>query len=139
MTALDISSNALKVAKKNAEINNVDINFINEDIEQAIFTNKFDVLVSNPPYVAFDVETDEKIKYEPQNAIFAKDNGLYFYKVILDKSINFLNKKNIIAFEIGHNQAETIIKMVNEYYPQAKVVAKNDLNGYNRYIYIFND
>ncbi|MBQ6840886.1 MAG: peptide chain release factor N(5)-glutamine methyltransferase [Bacilli bacterium] len=139
VSALDISSKAINVAKENAKINDVNINFINEDIVTCEFNQKYDVLVSNPPYVAKDIVVDEKTKYEPQNAIFADDNGLFFYKVILEKTLSCLNTKNIIAFEIGHDQAETIKDLCKEYYPNAKIIAKNDLNDFNRYIYVIND
>ena len=50
-----------------------------------------------------------------------------------------LNEKNVIAFEIGHNQAMLIQMLIKEYYPDAKIIAKKDLNGYDRYIYVIND
>ncbi|MBE6148788.1 MAG: peptide chain release factor N(5)-glutamine methyltransferase [Firmicutes bacterium] len=137
--ALDISADALEVAKENAIFNNVNINFINQDIHEFKPDYKYDIIVSNPPYVSKDVMVDEKTKYEPQNAIFAGDNGLYFYKVILANSIHYLSKKNIIAFETGHNHALAITKICKDYYPNAKIITKSDLNGYDRYIYIIND
>lgn len=137
--AIDISSNAIELAKKNALNNNMEINFMNEDVNSFEPVNKYDVIVSNPPYVAYDVEVDAKTKYEPQNAIFASDNGLYFYKVILEKSVNWLNKKSLIAFEIGHNQASTIKALCQKYYPESLIIAKSDLNGFDRYIYVIND
>lgn len=137
--ALDISTSAIKVAQHNAERNDVFVNFIEGDIAHIDFNKKYDVIVSNPPYVARSVKVDEKTKFEPQNAIFADDEGLYFYKVILKKSRTMLNEKNVIAFEIGHNQANSIQILIKEYYPDAKIIAKKDLNGYDRYIYVIND
>lgn len=139
MEAIDISNEAIKIAKKNALNNQVDINFVNEAIENYSSNQQFDILVSNPPYVDYNSPVDEKIKYEPQIAIYADDRGLYFYKVILEKTKNLLNKKNIIAFEIGYNQADEIESIVKEYYPNSQIIKKNDLNGYNRYIYIINE
>lgn len=139
MEAIDISNEAIKIAKRNALNNQVDINFVNEAIENYSSNQKFDILVSNPPYVDYNSPVDEKIKYEPQIAIYADDRGLYFYKVILEKTKNFLNKKNIIAFEIGYNQADEIESIVRKYYPNSQIIKKNDLNGYNRYIYIINE
>ena len=82
---------------------------------------------------------DEKTKYEPQNAIFAKDNGLYFYKLILDKSKKILNKKNIIAFEIGQSQAGYISNYAKSIYPDSKILIEKDLNQFDRYIFIINE
>ena len=97
ITAIDVSKDAISVAKKNAAKNDVKISFKHISIED-YSSSGFDILVSNPPYVKKNSKVDEKIKYEPQNAIYADDNGLYFYKVILNKCKSLLNEKNIIAF-----------------------------------------
>ena len=137
--ALDISKSALEVAKKNAEINNANINIINEDIEKFESIKKYNVLISNPPYVPFDSAVDLETKYEPQNAIFALDNGLMYYKVILSKSRQFLSNKNIIAFEIGMNQGKDIFAIAKKYYPNSNVIINKDLNGIDRFAYIINE
>ena len=139
VTGIDISKKALDVAKKNANINNIDVNFIEMDMNNIDIVTKFDVLVSNPPYVPYNSDVDLKIKYEPQNAIYAPDDGLYFYKVILSQCQKLLNKKNIIAFEIGDKQSESIIKIIKEYYPNSSIISKEDLNHYDRYIYVINE
>ena len=139
VSALDISSNAIDIAKDNAGINNADITFINEDIKTYISKEKYNVIISNPPYVKDDSNVDKEIKYEPSNAIYANDNGLEYYKIILSKSKELLEDKNIIAFEIGDDQANDIISIAKVYYPQANILAKNDLNNLNRYIYIINE
>ena len=137
--ALDISSNAIKLAKENAILNNANIKFICEDIKNYISNKKYNVLISNPPYVNINSYVDNETKYEPQNAIFANDNGLEYYKIILDKSKDLLDDTNIIAFEIGDNQANDIINIIKLYYPKANIITKNDLNNLNRYIYIINE
>ena len=137
--ALDISKKALNLAEYNAVNNNVEINYICGDIKEFETNEKYNVLISNPPYVKFDSFTSKETKYEPQEAIFARDNGLEYYKVILSKSVNFLEKKNVIAFEIGDKQASDVIKISKKYYPKAKIISKNDLNNLNRYIYIINE
>lgn len=137
--ALDISKEAINLAKENAETNGVEINFINKDI--AIYTHKekYDVIVSNPPYVAFDEEVDPKTKYEPQKAIFAKEKGLYFYNLILSKAKNLLNKQGIIAFEIGKDQANFITEKAKSIYPESNIIILKDLNGFDRYLFIINE
>ena len=139
VSALDISEKAIKVAKENAVENNADISFICEDISDFNSKEKFNVLISNPPYVKRKSYVDKETNYEPQNAIFADEGGLKFYKIILDKSKDLLNENNIIAFEIGDDQADDIVGLVKQYYPNANIIAKNDLNGFNRYIYIINE
>ena len=136
---IDKSFNAITVAKKNAKLNNLDIKFKVKSIERFNSTKKYDILVSNPPYVTKNEYVDEKTKYEPQKALYAKDNGLYFYKLILKNSHKYLNRKNIIAFEIGSKQANDIIDIAKSEYPKAQIIHKNDLNNLNRYIYIINE
>lgn len=139
VTAIDNNNLSLNVAKENAKDNNVDINFLHEDINTFIPNEKIDILVSNPPYVKEGSKVDEKIKYEPYKAIYAIDDGLYFYKVILDRYPKFLNKKNIIAFEIGDGQGNVLKELSKEKFPNAYIILKKDINGYDRYLYIINE
>lgn len=137
MDASDISKRALKVAKRNAKRNNVDINFIHDDITNTKIDKKYDVIVSNPPYVPYNSEVSINTKYEPQNAIFAKDNGLYFYKVIIEFAKNHLNKNGILAFEIGHDQGDYLSKIARKGFK--RVYYENDFNNKNRYLFIINE
>ncbi len=137
--AIDISKRAIEVAKDNAQKNNTEINFICEDIASFTSKNKYNVLVSNPPYVSPNEEVDEKTKYEPQNAIFAKDNGLYFYNLILEKCPSLMASKNIIAFEIGKDQAESIKAKALSIYPKANIIVRKDINNFDRYLFIINE
>lgn len=139
VTAIDKSFKAIKIAKYNSKKTNVTITFKTKSIEKFESKEKFDIIVSNPPYVSFNEKVDEKTKYEPQNAIFAKDNGLYFYKLILDKSKKMLNKKNIIAFEIGQSQSGYISNYAKSIYPDSKILIEKDLNQFDRYIFIINE
>lgn len=137
--ASDISDKALEVARQNAKKNNLDITFINSDIFDNI-NNKYDCLISNPPYIAYDEKIMEIVKNnEPNNALYAKNNGLYFYEEILKNATNYLNEKNLIAFEIGESQGQKIKDLALYYFPNSKVIVKNDLQGRNRFIFIFNN
>lgn len=137
--ACDISPLALKVAKNNALCNNVDINFIESDIFSNI-KNKYDCIISNPPYIREDEEIMPIVKNnEPHIALYAKDNGLYFYKEILKQAHEYLNEKFIIAFEIGDLQGSSIIELASKYFPGAKIILEKDLQHFDRFIFIINE
>jgi len=138
ISAIDVSSKAIEVAKKNAKINNVNISFINEDINKFITNKEFDLIISNPPYVPINAVVDSKTKYEPQNAIFATEEGLYFYKVIIEKFKNNLKDDYLIALEIGDKQGILVKEIVNINIPGAFVKIEKDYNDYERYVFISN-
>ena len=137
--AIDISDKAILLARENAIINNVNINFITKDIHEFKINKKYDLIISNPPYVPFNSNVDKKIKYEPQNAIYAKENGLYFYDIILKETKDNLNKNYLIAFEIGNKEGQDITNIVKKYLPNAYVLLEKDYNNYDRYIFISNN
>ena len=100
VVGVDISLKALEVANKNNRYENK-VNFILSDIFSNV-EGKFDVIVSNPPYIREDETVmDIVLKNEPSIALFAKNNGLYFYEEILKNAANYLKNEFIIAFEIG--------------------------------------
>lgn len=139
ITANDISKKALKVAKYNAKHHKVDINFIKSNILDNI-KDKYDVIISNPPYIKEDSTDIEDIvkNNEPKIALYAKNNGLYFYEEIIKNSKDILNKENILAFETGEDMHQELTKIVNKYYPNAKIISKKDLNNYERYLFVIN-
>lgn len=137
--ALDISKDAIDLASSNAVLNNANVNFALGDIKNCTISKKYNILVSNPPYVKYDEPVDPATKYEPQNALFAHNNGLEFYKIILKRSKEFLESKNIIAFEIGCTEGQDITNIAKSYYPNAYIQVKKDLAGKDRYIFIINE
>ena len=139
--ASDISKNALKVAKENSIKNNSNITFLEGDMLEPYIKNniKVDIIVSNPPYIKEDEEIEKIVKdNEPHLALYAKNNGLEFYESILKDAKKILNKKYLIAFEIGITQGEDIKKLANKYLPNAKVEIKKDLSDKNRFIFVYN-
>lgn len=132
-TAIDISDDALELAKKNADANKVKIEFIKKDILKEKISKKYDVLISNPPYVSKSEMVDPQTKFEPQNAIFANNNGLEFYEKILE---NLEYQPKLIAFEIGMNQGEEIKKIAEKKFPAAKITIEKDLTNRVRYLFI---
>lgn len=138
ITASDISKKAIKKAKENAKNNNVEINFINTDIYRGI-NKKFDVIISNPPYISHEEEImDIVYNNEPHIALFADNNGLYFYEEILKNIKSILKNKYLICFEIGCNQAKDIELFAHKYLDNPKVIVKKDLEGRNRMIFLHN-
>lgn len=136
--ALDISESALEVARDNAKKNNVEINFINQNMEDSL-DNNYDIIISNPPYIPNDGFVEKIVKEnEPNIALFAPNKGLYFYEEILKKHLNNLNKPGLIAFEIGDNQEEDL-KIILNNYNNIRYSFENDLQGFTRYLFIFNE
>ncbi len=139
VTAFDISKEALELAKSNADDNKVEISFINFDIRNKI-PGTYDVLVSNPPYIDKEDIIDSKVyNNEPHLALFAENKGLLFYEKILSYASEVLNKKSIIAFEIGMTQKEAIISIAKEYFKEASIYGEQDLTGKDRFIFIINE
>ena len=134
--AVDISSDALELAKENAKINNVDINFIHGDMLKPL-NKKYDCIISNPPYIAYDEEVMDIVKNnEPHLALYADNNGLYFYEEILRSANKYLKEQSLIAFEIGYKQAEDIKKLALTYFPNSKIVIEQDLYNRDRFAFI---
>lgn len=139
VTGVDISDKALEVARNNALQNEININFIKSDMLENV-TGKYDIVISNPPYI----DAEEKImdsvkKYEPHLALYAEDNGLYFYKNILSNIKPYLKEKFIIAFEIGWWQGKLIETIAKEYFEDSKVLILKDLTNRDRYIFVINE
>ena len=122
--ASDISEEAIEVAKENAQSHDATIKFIKSDIFNNI-DDKFDIIVSNPPYIDRKDEVtmqDNVLKYDPHLALFAEEEGMYFYRKIIEQANDYLNKNGVIFFEIGYDQKDKIIKLA-------------DMNGYSAEVY----
>ena len=130
--ASDISSRALTVAKENASSLEVDISFAESDLFSNI-QDKFDIIVSNPPYIAHDDKKTIKenvLNYDPHLALFAGEEGMYFYRNIIEKSRPYLNEKGIMFLEIGYDQKEKIITLGEN--NKFETVVYKDINGRDR-------
>ena len=138
ITALDKSSKALSVATLNFKKHKLDITPIHKNILKYNPINKYNLIISNPPYIAYDEIIDPKTKYEPKMALYAKNKGLYYYENIIKKSKNMLEEKSILAFEIGETQGSALKKMAKEAYPNAKISIEKDLASRDRYLFIIN-
>ena len=102
-------------------------------------SNKYNVIISNPPYIKIDEEIEDIVKdNEPHLALYANNDGLYFYEEILKNVKNILKDKYLIAFEIGEKQAKDIKKIANKYLPNSNIIIKKDLQKRDRMIFIYN-
>ena len=139
VTASDISDGALEVADCNIKNNNVIIKLIKSDLFNNI-NDKFDVIISNPPYIDYDEEIDKIVKdNEPHVALYASNNGLYFYDKILKNCKDRLNDKYLICFEIGYKQALKIKEMIFKYLGKdINISIEKDYSDKDRYIFIWN-
>lgn len=136
--ASDISLQALEVANYNNKINNTNVNFIHSDIFNNI-EKKYDVIISNPPYISDSEEIMDIVKNnEPHLALYASNDGLYFYEEILKNCTKFLKDKYLIAFEIGYLQGEKIKNLAYKYLDDINVWIEKDLQGKDRFIFIKN-
>ena len=134
--AVDISKKALKIAKENAKLNNVEINFIHSNMLEKI-DNKYDIIISNPPYMSYDEEIEEIVKNnEPHIALYANNNGLEYYEIILKDIKKYINKPGIIALEIGMNQGKKIKEIAKKYLKNYDFSIEKDLTGKDRFIFI---
>ncbi len=139
--ASDISEEALVQAQKNAEKLEVEITFIQGDMAQPFVDQgiKADVLVCNPPYIPQDEIIENSVKdYEPHVALFGGEDGLYFYRKVLKSAPAILNKKSLLAFEMGWDQRENLTALVKETYPDADVECIQDLSGKDRILIVRN-
>lgn len=135
--AIDISIKALDIAKKNASLNDVDIDFYQNDMLDN-FDKKYDVIISNPPYLSYTEEIMDIVKdNEPDIALYADNKGLYFYEKILSSCSKNLNNKFLIAFEIGYLQALDIVKLAHNYLENIICKVESDLQGKDRFIFIY--
>ncbi len=135
VTAVDISKGAIETAIKNAKNNNVCVNFIESDLFENV-EGSFDVIVSNPPYIETEIIStlDEQVKnYEPLMALDGGEDGLIFYKKIVQNCHKYINDGGYIMFEIGYNQGKELTEIL-ESADFCHIQVKKDLAGLDRLV-----
>lgn len=138
ITAIDISNEALKIAKKNAISNNVEnqITFISSDMFTNLNEEKFDVIVSNPPYIKTNVikNLDIQVQNEPYIALDGGKDGLDFYKKIINESYQYLKYNGYLCLEIGFDQKIDVIELIENTESFTGTYSKKDLFDNDRII-----
>lgn len=136
--ALDISKEALKVAKINSKNNKVDekIEFIESNLFEKLKNIKFDIIVSNPPYIRTDVinELDKEVQKEPLIALDGGIDGLEFYRKIIKDAYIHLKMESFLCLEIGYDQKIDVIEIIENENKYQDTYCKKDLYGNDRVI-----
>lgn len=138
ITATDISEKALEIAEKNAKINQVDkqIAFLTSDLFKQIPKEKYDIIVSNPPYIKREIirTLDEEVRQEPLMALDGGWDGLDFYRKIIHLSYEYLKYGGYLCLEIGYDQKIDVIDLIEQEEKYVDTYGKKDLYGNDRII-----
>ena len=138
VTATDISEAALMTAQKNALALEADITFKQEDLTDPIAQEKWDIVLSNPPYIAFEEQSemsDVVLGYEPHTALFAEEEGLILYRKLAEQLPSCMNCPGLIGLEIGYKQGEAVANLFRKAFPHSKIEVVKDINGKERMVF----
>lgn len=137
VTLTDISQEALDVAKENAKNLKLDVKFIQSDWFSNIKEEKYDIIVSNPPYIKENEEIEEIVKNnEPHLALYGGIDGLDCYRKILKDINKYLKEEYLIAFEIGYLGGKELKEIIETTIPNSKITIKKDLSNKDRMIFV---
>ena len=134
---VDISDKALETAQKNKEILKVsNIKFLKSDLFENVEFREFDMIVSNPPYISLNevgIMSDDTLLHEPSEALFAENDGLYFYYEICQKAFDYLADFGYLLFEIGYKQGKNVSEIMKNFgFKNIDVI--QDLAGLDRVV-----
>ena len=134
--AVDISKKALEIAKKNAHRLEAEVKFIESNLFEKIKNEKFDIIVSNPPYIKkSDINyLSQEVQKEPQIALDGGYDGLDFYRKISYQAIDYLKFGSYLCFEIGYDQKEEVLEILKGIEHYTKAYCKKDLCGNDRVV-----
>ena len=136
--ATDLSEDALATSQKNAQRLEADIDFRLGDLTAPLAGEKFDIVLSNPPYIAFDEAQEMSsvvLEHEPHSALFAEEDGLILYRKLAEQLPLYMNSPGLIGLEIGYTQGEKVAKFFQDSFPQATISIEKDINGKPRMIF----
>lgn len=139
VTATDISESALAVASENAKVLKADVRFKQGNLFEPIKGEKFDVILSNPPYISkkeLNVMDPSVIVYEPEMALFAQADGLAIYQELAHSISRYIKPKGYIFLEIGYKQGPKVADIFRKVFPEAKIDIWQDFSGLDRVVAI---
>ena len=142
MYATDISDVALKLAEENSQLNDCKITFLQGDMLQPLIDQDIhlDILVSNPPYIPKEQPMQKSVvNFEPHVALFGGDDGLFFYRKIMENALKVIKDKSFLAFEIGYDEKEASCRLVEQYFPNDHYEVLKDINGKDRMLFIYHN
>ena len=140
VTASDISQAALQLAEENSKLNQVSLDFVASDVFSQI-TETFDVIISNPPYIAYDDKDEVGVNVlasEPHLALFADENGFAIYRQIIEGAGEHLSENGKLYFEIGYKQGDGLRALLSKHLPQKRVRVLQDIFGKDRMVVMDN-
>lgn len=134
--ASDISKQALKIARKNSENNNANVKIIESDLLENIEYKKFDIIVSNPPYIRTDEikNLSKQVKEEPYIALNGGIDGLHFYRKIIKEAKGYIKNNGYLCLEIGYNQMKSVLGIFKENKEYKNLKQVKDWSGNDRCI-----
>jgi len=136
VTATDLSEKALDIARLNSKNNNTDIEFILSDMFKNLENRKFDFIVSNPPYIKTNEikKLSNEVQNEPHMALDGGQDGLDFYRIIINEGYKYLNENGYICLEIGFDQKDDVLNLIKESGRYSDIKCYRDLGGNDRVI-----
>ena len=138
ITAVDISAKALRIAKLNAKNNKVEnqITFVESNLFNNVVKEKYDIIVSNPPYIKKQEikKLEKEVQNEPGIALDGGYDGLKFYRKIIKNSFEYLKFKGYICLEIGYDQKDDVVEIINNQEKYSNIYSKKDLSGNDRIV-----
>lgn len=138
VTATDISSAALRVARENAEQLGAEVSFLEGDMAAPLAGTRWDIVLSNPPYIDPEDKmdmSDTVTGHEPHGALFAADRGLAHYRTLADSLPDLMSETGLIGVEIGHDQGSAVRELFQHAFPDAVVEVVRDINGKDRMVF----
>ena len=132
--ASDVSTKALEVAEKNNVLNNSKVEFIESNLFEQINGEKFDIIVSNPPYIKNEEIKllSKQVQNEPYIALAGGEDGLDFYRKIIDEAYKHINKNGYLCLEIGYDQKEDVENLLKENKNYSEIKTIQDFSGNDR-------